>query len=301
MEKTMPAAMNMNTTLVSTAQEPAYTPPRYTRAAGKEALAMVAHALDGIDASQMVTIRVDVQIATYTALSVVGFVSSPGVRERFAALPATEFDIADLDGLEPACFAMLYTLAEARAAGALEESGRLPAALAAEAAELESRMQTVCEYQLADDPEIKPELNRLRPGGGYRDLANDLMGYARIYELRPDAVKADIKNYRDEDAGRAEELAGIILQSFSPMTARARAAYDLYARAWTLLSRRYDEVRQTGLWLFRYDPRVEQRFPSLFAAGRPNAGRPRKATPKDAEVENDGKDGGQEGGEAIPS
>jgi hypothetical protein len=295
--------MTMNTTIVSAAQEPSYTPPCYSRAAGREALAAIAPALDHIDGTA--TVRVDVQIATYTALGVVGFVISPGVRERFAELPARAFDIADLDGLEPACFAMLYTLAEARAAGALEDGARLPAPLAAEAAEVEARMQSVCEYQLADDPEIKPELDRLRPGVGYRDLANDLMGYARIYELRPDAVKADKKHYREGDAARAEELAGMIMQTFSAMSPKARAAYDLYVRVWTLLSLRYDEVRGTGLWLFRKDPRAEQRFPSLFTAGRPNVGRPKKIAPKDAEVENGGDGGGDSDGdggvEATPS
>jgi hypothetical protein len=290
--------MTMNTAIVSVAQEPSYPPPHYSRAAGKEALAAITPALDGIDGT--VTIRVDIQIATYTALGVVGFVTSPEVRERFAELPARAFDIADLDGLEPACFAMLYTLAEARAAGALEDSARLPAPLAAEAAELEARMQTVCEYQLADDPEIKPELDRLRPGVGYRDLANDLMGYARLYDLRPDAVKGD-KNYREEDAARAEELAGMILQTFSAMSQRARAAYELYVRVWTLLTRRYDEVRETGLWLFRKEPRAEQRFPSLFTAGRPNVGRPRKVAPKDAEVESGGNGSDEGGVKATPS
>jgi hypothetical protein len=287
----------MNATIVSAAEEPSGAPPLYSRAAGKEALAAIAPALDRIDGTQTATVRVDVQIATYAALGVVGFVSSLEVRRRFAALPAKEFDIANLDGLEPACFAMLYAHAEARAAGALEDSARLPAPLAAEAAELEERMQAVCEYQLADDPELKPELDRLRPGVGYRDLANDLMGYARLYELRPHAVKGDRKHYRERDAARAEELAGMILQTFSATTSRAPAAYDLYVRVWTLLTQRYDEVRAAGLWLFRKDPRAEQRFPSLFSAGRPNAGRPRKVAPKDAEIE----PGGEASSEATPS
>ena len=140
-------------------------------------------------------------------------------------------------------------------------------------------MQAVCEYLLSDDSEILPELDRLRPGSGNRDIVNDLLGYARIYELRPDAVKADPKNYRPGDLAKARELAGKIIQALSAsMTPKARLAYDRYVRAWTRLSRSYDEVRHTGFWLFRKDARREQRFPSLFAAGRPGVGRPRKTT-----------------------
>jgi hypothetical protein len=44
-------------------------------------------------------------------------------------------------------------------------------------------------------------------------------------------------------------------------------------------------VRETGLWLFRKDPHAKRCFPSLFTAGQPNGGRPRKVAPKDAEIE----------------
>ena len=186
--------------------------------------------------------------------------------------------MACVTGLESACFATLYALAEARAAGALESEALIAPEVAAEAAELEARMQALCEYHFGDDPEIRPELDRLRPGVGHRDLANDLLGYARIYELRAAVVKADSKYHRATDAARARELAGLFIQALSAAsTPRARAAFAAYARAWTVLSRRYEEVRAAGLWLFRADATREDRFPSLFVAGRPSVGRPKKA------------------------
>jgi hypothetical protein len=264
-------------------EDPAYTPPTYGPAAGKRALDALGPELDAIAEAQLVTAKVDVETATYAALGVVGFVSSAGVRARFARLPVEEFDIAHIDCLEPTCFATLYAIAEARIAGALENNARLPTTLIAEASEVEARMQTVCEYLLGDDRTIKPELDRLRPGTGHRDLANDLLGYARIYDMRADVVKSDQKHYRAGDAARALELAGAIIQKLSAdMTPRARAAYDRYIRVWTLLNHRYDEVRSAGLWLFRKDLHVDERFPSLFAAARPNGGRPRKVAPKEA-------------------
>ena len=254
-----------------------YAPPVYSPTAGKQALRTLKPHLAALPEAELGNLKVDVEAATYAALGVAGFVGAPEVKARFARLPEEEFDMACVTGLETACFATLYALAEARAAGALESNARIAPQIAAEAAEVEARMQALCEYQLQDDPEIGPLLDRLRPGNGHRDLANDLLGYARIYDLRAAVVKGDQKHYRATDAARARELAGLYIQAFSAaMTPRARAAYDSYARAWALLRRRYDEVRAAGLWLFRADPTRDERFPSLFAAARPNVGRPKK-------------------------
>ncbi|WP_437739437.1 hypothetical protein WMF39_27310 [Sorangium sp. So ce1504] len=277
--------------------EPSYAPPIYDPAAGKKALEALAPALDRLSEPELITVRIDVEAATYAALGVVGFVSSPDVRARFARLPREEFDVTHVDELELACFAVLHALAEARAAGALETEARLPIALVTEGLEVEARMQALCEYQLADDPAIKPELDRLRPGTGHRDLANDLLGYARIYELRADVVKADPKHYRADDAARARELAGAMIQKLSTaMTPRARQAFDRYVRVWTLLCLRYEEVRAAALWLWRKNSRIQERFPSLFAVGRPNSARSsRKEAPKGGEGNGHG-DGGGGGG-----
>ena len=257
---------------------PTYEPPAYHPDAGKKALLALTADLDALAESDFVTIKLDVEAATYAALGVASFVADPEVHARFASLPTKELDLASVDGFQATCFAMLYALAEARAAGALATEVKVPASLATEAEEVEKRMQAVCEYQLSDEPKITAELDRLRPGTGNRDVANDLLGYARIYDLHDGVVKKDPKHYRPGDAEKARELAGKIIQALSAaMTPKAREAYDRYVRAWTLLNRRYDEVRPAGLWLYRKDPKGEQRFPSLFAAARPKGGRPRKA------------------------
>lgn len=247
--------------------------------------------LAAIDAANLVTLNLDVEAATYAALGVAGFLADPKVHARFARFHKKEFDIANVDGLAPACFATLHALAEARAAGALATEAKVPPEIAAKAAEIEGRMQRVCEYLLGDEPEIAPELDRLRPGSGHRDLAGDLLGYARVYELRPDVVKADPKHYRPDDAAKARELAGAIIQALSAaLTPKAREAFDRYARAWTVLFQRYGEVREAGMWLYRKDPDRERRFPSLFVAGRPNVGRPKK-TPQQPAAPAEGNNG----------
>ena len=249
----------------------------YNSDEGAKALAALRPLLEALPPEEVGTIRLDVSVAAYAALAVARYVQSPDVRTRFAALPKGAFDMAHADDLGQTCFAALYAITEAQAEGALDTEAQLPPAIAAEATELEKRMQTVCEYQLSDDPQIAPLLAILRPGTGYRDLLNDLKGYVWIYEKRPEAVKLDGKNYRPGDLKRAKEMIGIIGLAFSDaMSPKAWQAYDTYLRTWTLLERSYEEVRSAGLWLFRKDPNRELRFPSLYAAARPNVGRPRK-------------------------
>lgn len=249
----------------------------YTPQEGKKALAAIAPSFAAIPVQEVDVIRIDVEAAAYAALGVARFVQSDGVYEQLAELPKRSFDIRDVDNLRALCLATLFAHTEAQAVGALETEAKIPPSVVAEAMEVEKRMQTVCEYLLGDDPEIGPELDRLRPGSGHRDLLGDLKGYIRIYELRAPVVKTDPKNYRPGDLRRAQELVAVLGQALSEgMTPRAREAYDACARCWTLLLRSYGEVREAGLWLFRKDPLRAQRFPSLFAASRPNGGRPRK-------------------------
>lgn len=67
-------------------REPSYAPPFYTPA-GKKALEALASELDSLTEAELVTVRMDVEAATYAALGVVGFVSSPDVRALRAAAP----------------------------------------------------------------------------------------------------------------------------------------------------------------------------------------------------------------------
>lgn len=270
-------AATVHSTSATVQQAEASAPPLYSPEDGKKALAAIHPLLAGIDDAGVVAVRVDVEPVIFAMLGVAGLVQSAGVRTRFERLPKDEFDMSNLDGLSQACFATLYTLAEARAAGALETDARIPAALSTEARTLKRRMRTACEYHLSDDPVMGPQLALLRPGSGHRDDANDLLGYARVYELRHDILKTDTKHFRAGDAGRAKELGGIIIQALSKaMTSGGRDAYSAFVRCWTLAHNRYDEVRQAALWLFRNDATRDERFPSIYVVGRPNVGRPRK-------------------------
>lgn len=254
-----------------------HAPARYNQDEGRKALTALADVLAPIQEKDLVTVRVDVETAMLACLAVAGFVQSPEVHVRFARLPREEFDMAALDGLAEACSATMFALVEAKRSGSLESDAKIPVEIANEATEVEARMQSLCEYHLSDDREIRPLLDLLRPGNGHRDLAHDLNGYADIYEARHAVVSTDTKHYRPGDSARAKELATLLFEAISgSMSRKARDAYATYVRAWTLACQRYEEVRSAGLWLFRADLAPDELFPSLFAVGRPSVGRPRK-------------------------
>lgn len=260
-------------------------PSPYSPALGKKALESLAPRLNAMKPSELVTTRIDIETATLAALRVAGYALSEAEYPRFAGLPAEEFDIAHLDGLAEACYAVLFALGEVKAERALETTAKLPAALMNEALLVEARMQELCEYYFKADPELGPEVARLSPGSGHRDLAGDLLGYARIYEKRPEVVAADPKNYRASDLADARRLAGEILGALGgSLSPSGQRAFDAYVRAWTWLNATYDEVRSTGLWLHRRDPKKDELFPSLFAVGRSKPS-PRKSKKGGGEAE----------------
>ncbi len=256
-------------------------PRHYDPNLGKTALANLATRMKALDPSDIVSTRIDVEAAALASLATYTRATAPALRARFQNQhDVGEFDIRNLNDLEDLAFAVLYAQGEANVFRATESSAKLPAALVERAIEIEERMQALCEYHFRDDPEIASELDRLRPGSGHRDLASDLNGYARIYELRRDIVSLDKKHYREADAGDARAVAGVILNLLSAgSTSKARVAQDTLARAWTLLWQSYDEVRTVGLHLLRHNQEKHRLFPSLFMGAKnlPGARRRQKA------------------------
>jgi hypothetical protein len=233
--------------------------------------------------------RLDVHAAALAALSVHAFVTqAQTVHARLRKLSDIgEFEIARVEDLKSAAFLVLYTHAQAETAGAFATDAKVPAKLIQEGTEVESRMQELCEYKFKRDPTIAPQLALLSPGTGHRDLATDLLGYADIYQMRPAEAASDTTNYRPTDVESARRIAGEILSYLSAaMSPKAKEAYELLQRAWTLLLQIYFEVQEVGRVLIRHDPKRDERFPSLFAAGR--SGRPRKKKGDDAEEKKTG-------------
>jgi hypothetical protein len=245
-------------------------PRHYEPNLGKTALANIDERMKELQPHELAAMRIDTEAAALASLATYARATAPALRSRFQKQHEVgEFDIAHLDDLEDLAFAVLFAHAEAAVFRASESGAKLPAALVERAIEIEDRMQALCEYHFRDDPEIAAELDRLRPGSGHRDLASDLNGYARIYELRRDVVAFDKKHFRETDMDDARAVAGVIFNLLSgTTTSKAQIAQDTLTRAWTLLERSYDEVRAVGLHLLRHNQDKHRFFPSLFVAAK---------------------------------
>ncbi|HEU4411880.1 MAG TPA: hypothetical protein VFS43_41955 [Polyangiaceae bacterium] len=257
--------------------------PSYDAASGERALAQVGPLLMTLEPHEIESPRVDVELAALAALNVARLVREPSLLERFRSMPAAEFDREQVDRLEPLAWALWHAHRAHQVAALSASSAVVPVALAEAANELERRMQRCVEYHLADHPEAAAKVAFLRAGNGYRDLAGDLMGYAELYRAYRDELRHDRKQYREGDADEAERLAKQLFETLALAQGGIGQAASLRDRAWTLLSRCYDEVTSVGRWLLRHEPKVDAYFPSLHVVGRPRTGRPKASKNPDPE------------------
>jgi len=195
------------------------------------------------------------------------------LRARFASLPVAEFDIEQVDILEPAALAVWYVSLRLRDASVSSSAAMVPVELAGEATTVKQRMMLVLAYNLGEDGDVASKLDDIRSGTGHVDLAGDLMRLARLYEDHAAALGVDARHYRADDVETARRLAMSIHQILGDGLSGDREYWAEYrARAWTFLVNTYDEVSATGRWLLRNDD-PDRRFPSLYAVGR----RPRRS------------------------
>jgi hypothetical protein len=101
---------------------------------------------------------------------------------------------------------------------------------------------------------------------GYRNLAFDLQMLAQLFRSCPESVR-DRSAVRAVELQRADELAAGILAGLRRRTApdpAVEAAADVRNRAFTLFTRRYDELRRAGVFLRWNEGDADQLVPSLY-------------------------------------
>ncbi|WP_437732667.1 hypothetical protein [Sorangium sp. So ce1335] len=274
-------------------------PHGYDPELAEELVAAYRPRLTAITPDRLEVPRVDVESVSRALLTVHALTQAPPLLALYRGAAAQgEFQIDNLDHLKALALILLHAYRQADAAGAFASGAKLSAALDRESAEVESRMQKVCEHFFGDDPELGPVLRRLSAGTGYLDRAYDLLGYADIYQARHDVVSTDPVHHRATDLADARRLASQMLAVLgAALSPKAREAYDLLQRAWTLAKPLYVEVQELGLRFLRYDPQRDARFPSLYVVGR--AGQGRKRTKKEAAAPAGGDTASSGGGGAA--
>lgn len=243
----------------------------------------------GLDPEKLATQSVDLEKVSVLAGAIGRWIKEKEPRERFASLPKKHFDQAHVEELESVALAAWHAAIELRSANAGKSEAKLPVALVMESTALRARMTALATYNFGDDPVDGPEIEDIKIGTGYTDLASDLVRLRKLFLKHLDEVKLDRKNYQSGDEVLAGRLAHAIVKELGEAKNQQQKLWsDLAARSWTLLVQVYDEVAAAGGWLWRKEGAAD-RFPSLYAAGRAAPSRPAKT--KDAPAAEDAAKG----------
>ena len=261
------------------ASKPALPTP-FDDSQGAAALAALLPRLQALDAAHLSPrVGVDPQLAVQHLLATAAFATAPEHRARFARLSAEDFDIAHVDGLETAAWALWKAAADLDSVRKQSSEALLPASLVQEGMIVEARMQLCCEYHLGDHSEAGKIVTGLSPGTSYDDLATDLLGYAGLYLKYHDIVRHDTKNYRPGDRADAVRIGERIIKLLGDAdTPEVRAARGLLDRSWTHALTGYDETAAAGRFLWRKEPELAAaRFGSLYTVARTSTSRKKDA------------------------
>lgn len=256
-----------------TTKKPAATAPAVD--SGEAAFLRLKPKLDRIAAERVAQPRAEVRAAASFVLSdSVARLKDRKLRDRFLSLPAAEFQHSALDDLSAAAEAALYTQAELAQAEAGTPGAMLPVELVSEATKLRADMLTVCEYHFRGNTKLSAQVEDIRSGQGYLDLAEDLKRLAGLYRAEKATLKQDLRFYRAADEAHALHLAKRITSELRIQG--PQAAREMAWRAWALLVELYGEIERGAHFLLREEAATA--FPPLHSVGR-TAPRPQKKTP----------------------
>lgn len=223
--------------------------------------------LDAVPKERVGAPRADVRVAASFVLSdTVGRLKDAELLKALRSLPARYFDAKAIEELQPAAQAALWAQQQLASDEAQLPGARLDVALVSLATGLKRRMLDVCEYHFRDEPRLAGEVEDIRGGTGYLDLAEDLGRLARLYRDNHKTLKQDLRFYRTGDAASALTLAGRITSELRKQA--PEAARDQAWRTWAFLLERYEEIAAACRFLRRKEG-GEAEFPSLHTVGRP--------------------------------
>lgn len=228
---------------------------------------------------------VDPQSAIGVARTVLSRTKQADQAARFASLPPGEFDQRVLARYPELVEAAAAAATAYTAVLAQEGEALVPLATIKAATEVRARMFKVVEFFVADDiGSVRRQLDDIRAGTGYRDLASDLAALAELYREHAALVSGNPK-YRESDVPDALRLAADLLQARTDrLTAPARKAAEKWGKAFGDLRELHEEICATGRWLERKSGDPNRYYPSLFsvadATSSSKKGKGKAAPPK---------------------
>lgn len=210
-------------------------------------------------------INSDVAQAAQVAIQAEGSIT-PDMRATFAQMPAVFFDPAHLAHFGLHGRAARFVVRKLRQAKVLGDDSerRLPPELVEIATAVRPRMTKVIDYILGDQPVVARQLDAIRAGQGYADLANDLDDLADLYETHAPALARDTIRYSAFDATLARDCARKIVEQLDQQRRENITHWtDQQSRIWTLLSQSYGETQRTARYIWPDNKAILDLFPPL--------------------------------------
>ena len=219
-----------------------------------------------IPAEKLVNVNADIEDAANAALNLVDAMRKDDRLAPFKGISEETLERGLDQKLEDVALASQYITREATKEGAGTSTVKVDVVVVEKATVVRKRMLKVAKHNLDDIPSVAREIADIELGSGYMDLANDLIRLIALYLKYAKELANDRKHYEKDDIKQAETCVVAIKSEFRASGSRESTFADLKPRAFTELTRVYNELRSAGRFVHRHRAEILDELPALRAA-----------------------------------
>lgn len=242
------------------------TKKEYEVISGAAAYEKVKAKLLAIAVEKLIPMNADLDDAAMAALGLVDFIR---LEDRFARLKLIPEELIEpnLDEkLETMALAARYVALEATKETAGSTGVKVDVAIMAAATEVRKRMLKTVKHNLDDIASVVLEVADIELGSGYLDTASDLLRLIALYLQYAEVLKLDGKHYSAKDVALAQKQVAAIHEAYRAAGTKESAFVDMKPRAFTELSRLFNELREGARFVYRGRPDILDELPALRVA-----------------------------------
>lgn len=207
--------------------------------------------------------NVSLKDAAIRALAAYHEAEGLGLRVRLAMFPAELWDVRHYDELPELARACWFIHEQRDLASATATASKVSLEAIEAGRELRGLMLDVLGYNLRSDQNAHLQLEHIRKGAGYADLAKDLFQLADLYQAHQALLAADARHYSPQHVLDARAHAQRILDEISEPSEGSWMDWTL--RFWALFFESYAQTQRAVAFAFPSDLDKQAVFGSLRA------------------------------------
>jgi hypothetical protein len=231
-----------------------------------QALETVKPDLMKIPERQLEPIRTDVMRAVSVVLTVRPNImeDKPRFQKHF-----NDFPMENIDRLETYAMAMWHAENEYRRRQVEEDIRRNPPVeLVERCKDLRDEMMAGIHYFYRRDPRVRDLINDMRHSTDYRDLADDLHRLTDLFNTHWNRVENRTHVTREmvDQANDFSTKLTNFINTNEPQN--LKPFVELRLRAWNMLQRTYNEIREGARYIYRHEPEKMVNYPHINCTTR---------------------------------